>query len=179
MRTRPAPRRRATPARNGARTIQTASWFLPPCSGAGGATAASALEDAQQLFQLHPHLAHDLLALGDVAAGLLALQLLACAADGEALLVQQAPDLADHDHVLALVVAAVAAALHRLELGELLLPVAQHMRLDAAQLAHLADGEVTLARDGGQLVIVPGFQHRLPRAPSASGRGGRSPRAAR
>ena len=87
----------------------------------------------------------------DVGARLLAVELVARAADGEALVVQQAADLADDDHVLALVVAAVAAALHRLELRELLLPIAQHVRLDAAQLADFADGEVALAGDRRQL----------------------------
>ena len=55
-------------------------------------------------------------------------ELLAGAADGEALIVEQAADLADHQHVLALVIATVATALDRLELGEFLLPVAQYVR---------------------------------------------------
>ena len=50
-----------------------------------------------------------------------------------------------------LVVAAVAAPLDGLELGEFLFPVAQHMRLDAAKLADLTDGEVALGGDRGQL----------------------------
>ncbi len=65
----------------------------------------------------------------------------------ESLLVQQRTDLADHQHVVALVVAPVAAPLDRLEVGELLLPIAQHMRFDPAQLADLTDGEVALGRD--------------------------------
>jgi hypothetical protein len=70
--------------------------------------------------------------------------------DGEALVIQQIADATDQQHLVVLVVAAVAAPLHRLELGELLLPVAQHIRLDAAQLADLTDREVTLGRNGGQ-----------------------------
>jgi hypothetical protein len=76
-------------------------------------------------------------------------------------------------HVLALVVAAIAAALDGLELRELLLPVAQHVRLDAAQVADLADGEVALAGDRRQLAIVAWFQHTPRRAPSVSGPDGR------
>src|SRR5664279_914396 len=69
------------------------------------------------------------------------------AADREALLVEELADAPDQEHLMVLVVAAIAAPLHRLELGELLLPVAQHIRLDAAKLAHFADREVALGRD--------------------------------
>ena len=72
---------------------------------------------------------------------------IACSADGESLLVEKAADLPNDQHVLALVVAAIAAALDGLELRKLLLPVAQHVRLDAAEVAHLTDGEVALAGD--------------------------------
>src|SRR5215472_1234452 len=119
----------------------------------------SASQDLHQLFELDPHLLDDLLALGEIGARFLARELVARAADGEALVVEQAPDLADHDHVLTLVVAAVAAALHGLELREFLLPIAKHMRLHAAEVADLADSEVTLPRNRGQFAIVPGFQH--------------------
>jgi hypothetical protein len=54
---------------------------------------------------------------------------LARPADRKAFFVQQAADLANDQHVLALVVASVAATLDRLELRELLLPVSQHVRL--------------------------------------------------
>src|SRR5690606_31887473 len=60
-------------------------------------------------------------------------------------------------------VAPVAAALHRPQLGELLLPVAQHVRLHAAEIAHLADGEVALGGNGRQddarLPLVAGSGH--------------------
>jgi len=68
-------------------------------------------------------------------------------ADREALLVEQLAYAPDEQHLVVLVIAAVAAPLHRLELRELLLPVAQHVRLDAAQLAHFADREVALSGD--------------------------------
>src|SRR5690606_27107370 len=71
-------------------------------------------------------------------------QAVAGAVDGEALLVEQFADAADQQHFMVLVIAAVAPALDRLQLGELLLPVAQHVRLHAAQFAHLANREITL-----------------------------------
>src|SRR5690606_10790314 len=101
------------------------------------------------------------------------------AADGVALFVQQAADLAHHQHIMALVVAAVATTLDRAEAGELGFPVAQHVRLDVAQLADLADGEVALGRDRRKLAVAAWIKHaappprRLPRAPSASGPDGR------
>lgn len=78
------------------------------------------------------------------------------------LFVQQAADLADQQHVFPLVIAAIAAPLDRLELVEFLLPVAQHVGFDAAQLAHFADGEVFLRRDFRQYrsVAVTLIQHR-------------------
>ena len=52
-------------------------------------------------------------------------------------------------YILALVITAVTAAFERLQGWELLFPVAQYMRLDAAQIAYLTNGEVTLPRDCG------------------------------
>ena len=66
------------------------------------------------------------------------------AVDREALLVEQVADAPDQQHFVMLVIAAVAAPLYRLELRELLLPVAQHVRLDRAQLADLANREIAL-----------------------------------
>ena len=78
------------------------------------------------------------------------LQPVARTTDGEALLVKQIADAADHQHLVVLVVTPVAPALDRTQLREFLFPVAQHMRLDAAQISHLTDGEVTLGRNGRQ-----------------------------
>src|SRR3954464_7780389 len=83
------------------------------------APSRSAAQDSEQLFELHAHLFDDLLTLAHVDASLFATELVARATDGETLLVQQRADLADDDDVLALVVAAIAAALDRLELREL------------------------------------------------------------
>ena len=113
-------------------------------------------------LELDPDLPDDLLTLADIRFGLVARQLLAGAADRESFLVQQAPDLPDDEHVLALVIAPIAPALDRLQLGKFLLPVPEHMRLDGAELADLADREIPLPRDRGQDVVISGFQHRLP-----------------
>src|SRR5690606_22344120 len=85
----------------------------------------------------------------------------------EALLIEKAADLPNDQHILTLVVAPVAAALDRLQLRKLLLPVAQHMRLHPAELADLADREIAFSRYRREVVVIPGFQHRLPRVPSA------------
>src|SRR5271170_5480141 len=111
------------------RSARAANHTLPP-------------QNLHELLELGPHLADDLLALGGVGASFLASELVASAADREALVVQEAADLADHNHVLALVIAPVAASLDGLQLGEFLFPIPQHMRLHAAQVAHLADGEI-------------------------------------
>src|SRR4249919_2087243 len=96
---------------------------------------------------------------------------IARAADGEAFLVQQLADAADEEHFVMLVVAPVAAALHRLELRELLLPVAEHVRLHPAQVAHFTDGEVALGRDRRKLSFPAAWLHGAPSRPlpSASG----------
>jgi len=135
--------------------------------------------DFDQFFELDAQLTGKLVGLGDVIAGFLALEPIAGAADRETLVVKQRADLANHQHVLALVIATIAPALDRLELGKFLLPVTQHVRLHAAQLAHFADGEVALARDHREFVVIAGFQHMLPRAPSVSGQDGTSRRDAR
>src|SRR3546814_5331865 len=67
----------------------------------------------EDFLQFHPHLLDDLGAQRRFLLRALAFQALAGAADGVALLVQQAADLAHHQHVVALVVAAVATALDR------------------------------------------------------------------
>src|SRR6185369_3930187 len=97
------------------------------------------------------------------------------AADGEALLVQELADAADEQHLVVLVVAAVAAALHGLQLGEFLLPVAKHVRLHPAELAHLTDGEVALCGNRRKLSFPAALLHAVlsPPWPSASGWRGR------
>ena len=134
--------------------------------------AVSAAKNLDQLFQFQPHLMDELLALIEIHLCIIACEAVPCSADGKALLVQQAAYLPDDQHVLALIIAAVAAPLDGFELREFLLPVAQNVRLDAAQVADLADGEVALSRDRRQLAVIAWFQHTLRRGPLVSGRGG-------
>src|SRR5690606_17621165 len=139
--------------------------FSPPWRLLHTPARGSALEELEDFFQFHADLADDLAAQGRFLPGPVAFQAQAGAADGVALLVQQATDLADHQHVVALVVAAVAAALDRLERRELGFPVAQHVRLHVAQLADLADGEVALGRDRREFAVAAGIKHGRPRRP--------------
>lgn len=74
------------------------------------------LQQLQNLFQLVANLLNNLVALRGIFLRLFAGELLARATDGEALIVQQASDLANQDHVVTLVVAAIATALYRLQL---------------------------------------------------------------
>ena len=81
-------------------------------------------------------------------------------ADGEALIVQQAADLADHQHVLALIVTTVTTAFHGLELGKFLLPIAQHVRFYVTQVADFTNGEIAFSWNRRQFVVMTWFQHR-------------------
>src|SRR6185437_1225420 len=148
--------------------------FLRFSSG-GASPARSAAQQLQRVLELDAELPHDLLRLAHIRAGLLARELVPRAGDRESLLVEEAADLADDDHVLSLVVAPVTAPLDGLQLWEFLLPIAQHVRLDAAELAHLADREVALARDRREGVVILWLQHRLRPAPLVSGPGEMSP----
>ena len=51
--------------------------------------------------------------------------------NGEAVLVEQLPDAANQQHLMALIIAAVAAPLDGLQLGKFLFPIPQYMWLDA------------------------------------------------
>src|SRR6185295_13073843 len=112
---------------------------------AGKGAERSAAQELQDVLELGADLTDDLLALARVRARFVAREALTSAADREAFFVQQASDLANDQHVLTLVVTAVAAALHRLQLREFLFPVAEHVRLHAAELAHFTNREIALA----------------------------------
>src|SRR3954465_3524285 len=92
-----------------------------------------------------------------VAEGIV--QAVARTADGEPLLVEELADAADEQHLMVLVVTPIAAALHGLELREFLFPIAQHVRLYAAELAYLTDGEVALRRDGREFSLPAAWLH--------------------
>src|SRR3984885_16004808 len=127
---------------------------------------ASAAQNLDQFLEFQSHLMYQLLALIEIHLRIVARESIACSADGKALLIQQTANLPDDQHVLTLVIAPVTAPFDRFELREFLLPVAKHMRLDAAQVAYLADREVSLARNRRQIAIVAWFQHMPRRAPS-------------
>ena len=128
-----------------------------------------AAQNLDQLFQLQAHLMDQLLALIEVHLRVVAREAIASAADREPLFVQQAANLPNDEHVLALVITPIAAALDRLELREFLLPIAKHMGFDAAQIAYFADREIALPRNRRQFAIIAWFQHMPRRAPSVSG----------
>ena len=120
-------------------------------------------EYLQHLFQFGAQLPDDLLALDIVVFNNIPGQLLSGTPDGETLFIEQTAYLADHDHVVALVVSAVAAALHRLELDKLLLPIAEYVGFDPAEFAYFTDREIALAWDRWQIQrTTVRFQHKLP-----------------
>ena len=75
------------------------------------------------------------------------LQFVSRTADGEALVVKQIPDSANHQHFVVLVITTVTAPFHWAQLRELLLPIPEHMRFHPAQFAHFTDGEVSFGRN--------------------------------
>lgn len=83
--------------------------------------------------------------------GNVGLEAMAGAVDRKSLLVKEVADAADQQHLVVLVIPTVAAALDRLQLRELLLPITEHVRLDRTEVTYLADGEIPLGGDGWQL----------------------------
>src|SRR5690349_13026002 len=153
-----------------------------PRLGAGDSSRCfpcSATQDLQHFLQLHAHLAHDLVGNARLDPRLRAFQALARTSDRETLVVQQRPDLPDHQHVVALVVTAISTPFDGLEVGKLLFPIAQHVRLDRTELADLPDGEIAFCRDDRKFAIAALIQHRLRPGPSVSVPDGTSPPAAR
>ena len=70
----------------------------------------SAAQDLKNLFKFHAYLLDNLLTLCDVCFRIVAGQALTRAADGEAVVVQQASNLANDQDILALVIAAIATS---------------------------------------------------------------------
>jgi len=128
----------------------------------------SAAQNLDQFLEFQAHLMNQLLALIEIHLRIIAGEPVAGTTDGKALLIEQTANLPDNQHVLALIIAPVAAPLDRLQLREFLLPVAKHVRLDTAQVADFADREVALPWDRRQIAIVAWFQHMPRRAPSVS-----------
>src|ERR1700722_8760134 len=75
---------------------------------------SSAAKNFDQLFQFQPHLMNELLALIEIHLRIVAGKTVARPADRKPLFIQQAANLANDEHILALIVAAVAAPFHRL-----------------------------------------------------------------
>src|ERR1700755_1056803 len=67
-------------------------------------------------------------------------------ADGVALAVEQAADALEQVDVVGAVIAAAAAALHRLDLGESGLPEPQHVLRNVEFLRYFADGSERIRR---------------------------------
>jgi len=97
-----------------------------------------------------------------------------CTVDREALLIEQVADPTDQQDFVMLVIAPIAAPLDWLQLRKLLLPVAKHVRLDGAQIADLANREITLGGDRGKgSLSSAGFGHGSPLRPWPSTSGSR------
>jgi len=73
----------------------------------------SAAKNLDQLFQFEPHLMNELLALIEIHLRIVAGETVARPADRKPLFIQEAANLTNDEHILALIVAAVAAPLHR------------------------------------------------------------------
>jgi len=82
------------------------------------------------------------------------------AADREPLLVEKITNPSDKQHLMMLVIAPIATSLHRAQLRELLLPIAQNMRFDTTQFTDLTDGEVALGRYRRKRLSRVGFAGR-------------------
>ena len=70
--------------------------------------------------------------------------------DGVTLVVEQFADTAHEQDFVMLIITPVATTLERFKLRKLLLPISQHVRFDAAQLADFTNGEITLGGNRGQ-----------------------------
>ena len=118
-------------------------------------------QNNQQIFKLGNHLLDHLFELGTVIFGVVTRQTQARTADGETLIIEQRTNLPNHQHILTLIITAIAAALDWVELGKLLLPIAQYVGFYRAKLTHFTDGEIALARYCREFVVMTGFQHML------------------
>ena len=119
------------------------------------------VQHLEYFLQLGNHLPDQLLVLGRVVLYLVATEFLLGATDGVALVIEQAPNLANGNNIRPLIIPAVAPAFYRRQLGKLLFPIAKYVRFYRAQLRHLTDGEIALPRNRGKFVVMTGFQHTL------------------
>src|SRR5450631_4416288 len=96
------------------RHAPTEKRMIAEKAGGNLGVAPLAAKNLDQLFELEPHLMNELLALIQIDLRLASREPVAGSANGEALFIQEAADLPNDQHVLALVVAAIAAPLDRL-----------------------------------------------------------------
>jgi len=112
---------------------------------------------------------NELLALIEIHLRVVAGQAVPRSADRKPLFIEQAANLTNDEHILALIVPAVAAPFHGFQLGKFLFPIAQYVGLHPAQVAHFTDREIPLAGNRRQFAIVAWFQHTPRRGLSISG----------
>ena len=60
-----------------------------------------------------------------------------------------------------MIISPITSPLHRLELGEFRLPIAQYMGFDRAELANLTDSKIALRRNEREFLVILRFQHIL------------------
>ena len=125
---------------------------------------ALAAQQFEDFFEFLTDLLDDLLTLARIDPRGVSGKPLASSPDREAFFVQQRADLPNDQDILALIVATVPAPLDRCQLRKFLFPIAKNVGFDRAKVAHLTDGEVTLAGYGRKFVVISGFQHKLPLA---------------
>jgi hypothetical protein len=131
-------------------------------------TARLTSQESKNVLKLDTNLLDDLLTLARVGPGFVARKFLSSAADRETILIEKAADLPNDEHILTLIVAAIATPFDRFELREFLLPISENMRLHSAEVAYFTDREIAFTGDRGKLVVIPGFQHRLLLVPLVS-----------
>lgn len=91
-----------------------------------------------------------------------AVEFVACAADREALFVEQFAYAAYQQHFVMLIIPTVTASFDRLQLRKFLLPIAQDVWFDAAEFADFTDREVTFGwnwRQWRQFRFIDPFVH--------------------
>src|SRR5690606_35647066 len=92
----------------------------------------SGFQYIQQLLQLHNHLRNQMCELGGITRLRVVAHLQTGATDCKTLIVKQCADLADCQYILSLIITAITTPLNRLQLGKLLFPITQHVRLYSA-----------------------------------------------
>ena len=85
------------------------------------------------------------------------IQTIAGSVNGEAVLIEQFANPSDQQHLVVLIVAPVSTAFEWFELRKFLLPIAKHVWLHAAQLAHFANREISLGWNDRQATVERRF----------------------